>query len=60
MAYPAQRLHFFPTAWQNPRLCPEITYFLKQPRFSPDQLLVVLAIGLAVAALSVWRYVMLQ
>jgi hypothetical protein len=29
---------------------------VKAPRFSPDQLIFILAVGLVVVALSVWRY----
>lgn len=32
---------------------------MKVPRFSPDQLMLVLLVGLLIAGLGVWRYVTL-
>jgi len=32
---------------------------MKVPRFSPDQLILVLLVGLAIAGLGLWRYVTL-
>jgi len=32
---------------------------MKVPRFSPDQLILVLLVGLAIAGLGLWRYVAL-